>query len=99
MAVQGEVVIKGHVRQGLLSDDDTSESLKVGLVFQSGALIDSLTVGENVGFLLHEHTKLPKEKIQAGCPGCRKPFLRCRGQRRVWSLALSAEWGLKWESW
>lgn len=61
---KGEVVIKGHVRQGLLSDDDTSESLKVGLVFQSGALFDSLTVGENVGFLLHEHTTLPKDKIQ-----------------------------------
>lgn len=61
--LQGEVVIKGKVRQGLLSDDDTSDQLKVGLVFQSGALFDSLTVGENVGFLLHEHTRLPKEKI------------------------------------
>lgn len=32
-------------------------------MFQSGALFDSLTVGENVGFLLHEHTDLPKEKV------------------------------------
>ena len=31
---------------------------------QSGALFDSLTVGENVGFLLHEHTNLPVNKIQ-----------------------------------
>jgi ABC-type transporter Mla maintaining outer membrane lipid asymmetry ATPase subunit MlaF len=33
-------------------------------LLQSGALFDSLTVGENVGFLLHEHTSLPQSKIQ-----------------------------------
>jgi ABC-type transporter Mla maintaining outer membrane lipid asymmetry ATPase subunit MlaF len=31
---------------------------------QSGALFDSLTVGENVGFMLYEHTKLPVPKIK-----------------------------------
>ena len=36
---------------------------QVGLVFQSGALFDSLTVGQNVGFLLHEHTTLPERRI------------------------------------
>ncbi|KAI7841119.1 hypothetical protein COHA_005090 [Chlorella ohadii] len=61
---KGEVLIKGEPRRGLISDDDTSDKLKVGLVFQSGALFDSLTVGENVGFLLHEHTNLPVNKIQ-----------------------------------
>lgn len=146
--MQGEVIIKGEPRRGLISDDDTSDKLKVGLVFQvraplqvfhllqreggctvpclcvgarlgmvaqqqadgwpggpvlchdmhvahlphlphspqSGALFDSLTVGENVGFLLHEHTNLPQQKIQVhecrlrtavvdglklgGAPGC-----------------------------
>ena len=33
---QGEVLIKGAARQGLISDDDTSDKLKVGLVFQVG---------------------------------------------------------------
>ncbi|PRW33090.1 TRIGALACTOSYLDIACYLGLYCEROL chloroplastic isoform B [Chlorella sorokiniana] len=61
---KGVVLIKGEPRRGLISDDDTSDKLKVGLVFQSGALFDSLTVGENVGFLLHEHTSLPQSKIQ-----------------------------------
>ncbi|KAL4423431.1 hypothetical protein ABPG77_005383 [Micractinium sp. CCAP 211/92] len=61
---KGEVLIKGEARRGLISDDDTSDKLKVGLVFQSGALFDSLTVGENVGFLLHEHTSLPAAKIK-----------------------------------
>eukprot|EP00887_Chlorella_sp_A99_P000596 scaffold17.g596.t1 len=61
---RGEVLIKGEPRHGLISDDDTSDKLKVGLVFQSGALFDSLTVGENVGFLLREHTDLSEARIQ-----------------------------------
>lgn len=61
---KGEVLIKGEPRQGLLSDDDTSNKLKVGLVFQSGALFDSLTVKENVGFMLYEHTDLPSDVIE-----------------------------------
>lgn len=60
----GEIVIKGRARQGLLSDDDTSDKLKIGLVFQSGALFDSLSVKENVGFVLYEHTSLPEEEIE-----------------------------------
>lgn len=59
----GEIIIKGRPRQGLLSDDDTSDKLKIGLVFQSGALFDSLSVKENVGFMLYEHTSLPEEEI------------------------------------
>jgi len=34
------------------------------MVFQSAALFDSLTVGENVGFLLYEKSTLPVDKIQ-----------------------------------
>ena len=37
---------------------------QVGMVFQNGALFDSLSVGENVGFLLYEHTRLPASRIQ-----------------------------------
>ncbi len=36
-----------------------------GVMFQSGALIGSLTVGENVGLQLHEWTKLPVDAIDA----------------------------------
>ena len=61
----GQIIIKGRPRQGLLSDDDTSDKLKIGLVFQSGALFDSLSVKENVGFMLYEHTSLPEEEITA----------------------------------
>ena len=37
--------------------------LKFGMLFQGAALFDSLTVGENVGFPLAEHTLQSEEKI------------------------------------
>lgn len=37
--------------------------LKVGMLFQGAALFDSMNVGENVGFVLREHTDLDKITI------------------------------------
>jgi len=37
---------------------------RMGMVFQSGALFDSLNIGENVAFGLREHKKLKEEEIQ-----------------------------------
>ena len=37
---------------------------RIGLVFQYGALFDSLNVRENVGFWLYEHTNQPEEEIR-----------------------------------
>ncbi|MBI3263021.1 MAG: ATP-binding cassette domain-containing protein [Acidobacteria bacterium] len=37
----------------------------VGMVFQEGALFDSLTVRENVGFKLYEQTRIPLEEVDA----------------------------------
>ncbi len=37
---------------------------KMGMVFQDGALFDSLTVGENVGFYLIEHENLTIEEVE-----------------------------------
>lgn len=59
---KGEVYICGKKREGLASDEDSS-GLRIGLVFQSAALFDSLTVRENVGFMLYEHSKLSDEEI------------------------------------
>jgi phospholipid/cholesterol/gamma-HCH transport system ATP-binding protein len=36
-----------------------------GVMFQSGALFSSMTVGENVGFALQEWTELPSDAIEA----------------------------------
>jgi phospholipid/cholesterol/gamma-HCH transport system ATP-binding protein len=57
----GRVCVQGHWRQGLI--EDVEEPIGIGMVFQQAALFDSLTVGENVGFLLHEHSKLSHEQI------------------------------------
>jgi phospholipid/cholesterol/gamma-HCH transport system ATP-binding protein len=43
----------------------TSAAPAYGVMFQSGALFSSLTVGENVGFALSEWTDLPQPAINA----------------------------------
>ncbi|KDP23300.1 hypothetical protein JCGZ_23133 [Jatropha curcas] len=61
---KGEVYIRGRRRDGLISDQDQDLSgVRIGLVFQSAALFDSLTVRENVGFLLYENSTLGEEQI------------------------------------
>ncbi|KAF2562285.1 hypothetical protein F2Q70_00015333 [Brassica cretica] len=59
---KGEVYIRGKKRAGLISDEEIS-GLRIGLVFQSAALFDSLTVRENVGFLLYENSKMSENQI------------------------------------
>jgi len=58
----GEVYVAGHRRQGLI--EDLEDPIGIGMVFQQAALFDSLTVDENVGFLLYEHSGLPRRQIQ-----------------------------------
>lgn len=57
----GEIYIKGKERQGLIEDGE--EQMRIALVFQQAALFDSLTVEENVGFFLYEHSQLPPARI------------------------------------
>ncbi|XP_015875657.1 protein TRIGALACTOSYLDIACYLGLYCEROL 3, chloroplastic isoform X1 [Ziziphus jujuba] len=59
---KGDVYIRGRKRAGLISDEEIS-GLRIGLVFQSAALFDSLTVRENVGFLLYENSSLSEDQI------------------------------------
>jgi phospholipid/cholesterol/gamma-HCH transport system ATP-binding protein len=58
----GEIYVQGQKRKGLI--DDAEEPIGIGMVFQQAALFDSLTVEENVGFLLYQHSKLPGKRIQ-----------------------------------
>ena len=59
----GEVYVLGKKREGWV--DDIADPIGIAMVFQQAALFDSLTVTENIGFLLYQHTKLPPQKIQA----------------------------------
>ena len=62
----GCVRVMGQARSGLLADDPAlARKVRVGMVFQNGALFDSLTVGENVGFTLLEHTAAPPSAVRA----------------------------------
>jgi phospholipid/cholesterol/gamma-HCH transport system ATP-binding protein len=58
----GEVYVRGQLRQGLA--EDQKEALGIGMVFQQAALFDSLTVEENIGFLLYQHSRLSRRKIR-----------------------------------
>ncbi len=58
----GQVYIKGEPRQGLI--EDGNDSISIGMVFQQAALFDSLTVGENVGFSLYQHSRLSRRRIR-----------------------------------
>ena len=58
----GEVYIQGVKREGLI--EEGTDKLGIGMVFQQAALFDSLTVEENVGFLLYQHSKLPRSRIR-----------------------------------
>ncbi|XP_020599669.1 protein TRIGALACTOSYLDIACYLGLYCEROL 3, chloroplastic-like isoform X2 [Phalaenopsis equestris] len=59
---KGEVLICGRKRHGLVDDEEIA-GLRIGLVFQSAALFDSLTVRENVGFQLYENSRMLHDKI------------------------------------
>jgi phospholipid/cholesterol/gamma-HCH transport system ATP-binding protein len=58
----GEIYIDGQKRIGLI--DDAPDPIGIGMVFQQSALFDSLTVGENVGFLLYQHSRLKEDRIK-----------------------------------
>lgn len=58
----GEVYVQGQRRQGLI--EDAPDPISIGMVFQQAALFDSLTVEENVGFLLYQRSNLPRARIQ-----------------------------------
>jgi phospholipid/cholesterol/gamma-HCH transport system ATP-binding protein len=70
----------------------------LGMVFQEGALFDSLTVAENVGYKLYEETDMPLDQVRArvqevlGFIGLgefidRKPSELSGGQRRRVAIA------------
>jgi phospholipid/cholesterol/gamma-HCH transport system ATP-binding protein len=55
----GEILINGES----ITKPELAEKYRMALVFQSGALLNSLTVGENVGLYLSEHRLKPPEEI------------------------------------
>ncbi|MGH7198241.1 MAG: ABC transporter ATP-binding protein [Candidatus Omnitrophota bacterium] len=59
----GDLLVEGKSIVGLSAKELNVVRLRFGMVFQGSALFDSLSVGENVGFALLEHTKLSHKAI------------------------------------
>jgi phospholipid/cholesterol/gamma-HCH transport system ATP-binding protein len=60
----GQIYVAGDDIIGFTEDQMQAIRKKVTMVFQSGALFDSLSVGENVAFPLRERRQLMEEQIQ-----------------------------------
>ena len=55
----GEILINGES----IGSEQIASKIRMAMVFQSGALLNSLTAGENVGLYLSEHRLKPPEEI------------------------------------
>ncbi len=94
----GEIFVNGQRVDNLRERDMMAVRDDLGMVFQEGALFDSLTVRENVGYKLFEETKIPiadvdtRVKEVLGFVGLGDFFLRMPselsgGQRRRVAIA------------
>jgi phospholipid/cholesterol/gamma-HCH transport system ATP-binding protein len=60
---KGRVVVDGTDITDIPERKLDSVRRKIGMLFQEGALFDSMSVGENVAFALAEHTNMKKKEI------------------------------------
>jgi phospholipid/cholesterol/gamma-HCH transport system ATP-binding protein len=60
----GQVLIEGEDIAPLTEDQLLRVRRKIGLVFQSSALFDSLSVAENIAYPLREHTAMSEGEIR-----------------------------------
>jgi phospholipid/cholesterol/gamma-HCH transport system ATP-binding protein len=61
----GKITINGTDITTLTERQLTAARKHIAIVFQGGALFDSMTVGENVGYRLIESGEMPESKIDA----------------------------------
>ena len=60
----GTIEMDGEVITSLGETELNEVRKRLGMLFQSGALFDSLTVGDNVALPLREHTRLSPDEIR-----------------------------------
>ena len=60
----GKVWVNGQLVNDYTEEQMMKVRADIGMVFQEGALFDSLTVGENVGFKLYEETDQPLDAVR-----------------------------------
>ncbi|MCO4771323.1 MAG: ABC transporter ATP-binding protein [Deltaproteobacteria bacterium] len=95
---KGDVWVGGTNVPDAPEKDLMSVRRRIGMMFQDGALFDSMSVGDNIAFPLRRHTKLREAEIhdavdhaleQVGLPGIadRAPSALSGGMRKRVSLA------------
>jgi phospholipid/cholesterol/gamma-HCH transport system ATP-binding protein len=60
----GRIIIDGEDMTGAEAEKWNLARYHIGMIFQDGALFDSLSVGENIGYWLFEHTEMSEEEIE-----------------------------------
>jgi phospholipid/cholesterol/gamma-HCH transport system ATP-binding protein len=60
----GQILVDGEDTSGLSDRELNRVRMKFGMVYQYAALLDSISVLDNVAFPLVEHTKLSKKEIK-----------------------------------
>ena len=60
----GDILGLGKSLREMSPEELTDYRKSIGVLFQSGALYNSMTVGDNVALPLREHTDLPEETIE-----------------------------------
>jgi len=94
----GAIYVQGKRVDSMTEADLMHVRAELGMVFQEGALFDSLTVRENVGYRLFEETQMPIAEVDArvaevlgfvglGEYGGRMPSELSGGQRRRVAIA------------
>ena len=78
----GRIIIEGEDITDKTEDELREIRMKFSIVFQEGALFDSLNVKENVAFCLREYTKLSEEEID----GKVRELLRWMGLEEPWNM-------------
>src|SRR5207248_3233699 len=60
----GDIVALGKSLRKMTTEELDGYRRKIGVLFQSGALFNSMTVADNVALPLREHTSLPEQTVE-----------------------------------
>jgi phospholipid/cholesterol/gamma-HCH transport system ATP-binding protein len=60
----GQILVDGQDITKMTERELVQVRRKIGMVFQEGALFDSLSLRENVGYRLYEESSMPEEEIE-----------------------------------
>ena len=60
----GRIFVNGEQIDPMTEDQMMAVRTDLGMVFQEGALFDSLTVAENVGYKLYEESNMPLDEVR-----------------------------------